>query len=116
MLTSPITITIDGVAHSLSRVNNDNFGSTYLKKATNLEIRLDIKNQNESKSAVGQMERHICDLQYTTWDVDGKPTTIQTYTHLRFLRGADPASAANIAKGLASFVTTNIVAIANWES
>lgn len=116
MLTSPISITIDGTAHSLSRVNNDNFGSTYLKKAAGLEIRLDIRNANESKSATGQMERHICDLQYTTWDVDGKPTTIQTYTHLRFQRGIDPVSGSNVAKGLAAFVTANVAAIANWES
>lgn len=116
MLTSPITITIDGVAHELSRKNNDNFGSTYLKKAAGLEIRLDIKNSYESKSAVGQMERHICDLQYTTWDVDGKATTIQTYTHLRNLRGTDPGDAANVAEGLAAFVTANAAAIASWES
>lgn len=116
MLTSPITITIDGTAHSLSRINNDNFGSTYLKKAAGLEIRLDIRNANESKSASGQMERHICDLQYTTFDVDGKPTTIQTYTHLRFMRGSDPAVGSNVAKALSAFVTANIAAIANWES
>jgi hypothetical protein len=116
MLTSPISITIAGTAHSLSRINNDNFGSTYLKKAAGLEIRLDIRNANESKSGTGQMERHIMDLQYTTWDVDGKPTTIQTYTHLRFQRGSDPVIASDVAKGLAASVTANIAAIANWES
>lgn len=116
MLTSPLTLTIDGVAHSLSRVNNDNFGSTYLKKASNLEIRLDIRNSFEGKSGSQQYERHVCDLQYTTWDVDGKPSTVQTYTHLRFLRGSDPVDGSNIAKGLAALVTAQIASIANWES
>lgn len=116
MLTSPITITIDGVAHSLPRVNNDNFGSTYLKKATNLEVRLDIRNSYESKSGAKQMERHIFDLQYTTWDADGIATTIQTYTHVRSLRGSDPVFAGKVGVGLTTFVAANVAAIMNWES
>lgn len=116
MLTSPITITIDGVAHLLPRINNDNFGSTYLKKATNLEIRLDIRNSYESKTAAGQVERHIADLTHTTWDANGIPTVTQTYQHIRLKRGADPVVAVNVAKALDAFVTANAAALVAWES
>lgn len=116
MLTSPITITIDGVAHELSRINNDNFGSVYLKKATNLEIRLEIRNSYESKNASGQMERHIADLTYTSWDAEGFPTVTQTYQHIRTKRGSDPTVAVNVAKALDAFVTANADKMVNWES
>lgn len=116
MLTSPITVTIDGVAHQLSRINNDNFSSTYLKKAALLEIRLDIRNSYESKTGNGQMERHIADLVHTTWDANGIPTVTQTYQHIRLKRGADPVVAVNCAKALDAFVTANAAAMVAWES
>ncbi len=116
MLTSPITITIDGVAHSLPRINNDNFSSTYLKKAALLEVRLEIRNSYESKTAAGQVERHIADLTVTTWDADGVATVTQSYQHIRAKRGADPVTAVNVAKALDAFVTANAAALVAWES
>lgn len=116
MLTSPITITIDGVAHSLSRINNDNFGSTYLKKAAGLEIRLVVRNSYEKSSAGVQYERHNMDLTHTTWDVDGKPTTTQTYMVSRCIRGIDTKVPADVAKAAFAFGTANVAAVLGWES
>lgn len=116
MLTSPITITIDGTAHSLSRVNQDNFGSTYLKKAANLEIRLNIRHSYEKASVNGQYERHNVDLTYTTWDAEGNPTTIQVYEVLRPRRGTDGSMVVKCAAGLNGWLNTNATAIVGWES
>ncbi len=116
MLTSPITVTIDGVAHSLPRINNDNFSSVYRKKAPLLEVELTIKNSYESKTAAGQMERHIADLVVTTWNADGVATVTQSYQHIRAKRGDDPVTAVNVAKALDAFVTANAAAIVAWES
>jgi len=73
MLTSPLTVTIDGTAHSLDRINQDNFTSLYRKKAAGLEIDLAIRHSFEGKSGPGQMERHNVDLKYTTFDGEGNP-------------------------------------------
>lgn len=116
MLTSPVTITIDGVAHSLSKINQDNFGSVFLKKADKLEIRLAIRHSYEKASAAGQYERHNMDLTYTVWDVDGKPSTTQSYQVLRSLRGNATKLSEDLTKALNVFSTANVSAVASWES
>lgn len=116
MLTSPITVTIDGVAHSLSRVNQDNFGSVYLKKAAQLEIRMHVRHAYEKATPAGQYERHNVDLQYTTFDNEGKPSTTQVYTVLRTIRGKAVKEVVDVSAGLNDFVDTNASSIAAWES
>jgi hypothetical protein len=117
MLTSPITVTIDGTAHSLPRINQDNFGSVYRKKGDGFEVQLDIRHSYEKATADGQMERHNVDLKYTTFDpVSFKPTVIQSYTVIRSKRGADPVFVPKVAIGQLAFTTTNAAAITAWES
>jgi hypothetical protein len=116
MLTSPITITIDGVAHSLSRINQDNYSSVYLKKAANLEFRLTIRHSYEGKAGPGQMERHNVDLLHTTWDAEGIATVRQSYHVVRVQRGTDPDSVNDDTVGLNTWVSANIAALTAWES
>lgn len=116
MLTSPITITIDGAAHSLSRINQDSYSSVYLKKAANLELRLTIRHVYEGKPGIGQMERHHVDLVRTTWDAEGIPSVQQSYHVVRVRRGADPDSVNDDTVGLNTWVSANIAAITAWES
>lgn len=116
MLTSPISVTIDGTAHSLSRINQDNFSATYLKQASGLEIQLTIRHSREGKAGPGQMERHNIDLVYTTFDAEGVPTVRQAYTVMRSPRGTDPVVVVNVAKALSAFVTANAAAVGAWES
>lgn len=116
MLSSPISVTIDGTAHSLSRINQDNFSSLYRKSAAGLEITLAIRHTYEGKVGDAQYERHNVDLKYTTFDAEGKPTTYQSYTVLRTIRGLDPDVVANVSAGLNDFVDTNVAAIVGWES
>lgn len=116
MLTSPISITIAGTAHSLSRINQDNFGSTYYKRGSDYEIQLDIRHSREKASVTGQMERHNMDLKWTAFDVDGKPTTTQSYHVVRPVRGSDGALAIDLEKALNAFSTANAAAIVGWES
>lgn len=116
MLTSPITVTIDGTAHSLSRINQDNFGSVHFKKGADYEIRMTIRHSYEKATPEGQMERHNVDLLYTTFDALGKPQHTQVYSVVRSKRGADPVFVPKIALGQLAFATTNIAAITAWES
>lgn len=116
MLTSPISITIDGVAHSLSRINQDNFSAVYLKKMTNRELRLTIRHSYEGKEGPGQMERHNVDLLDTQWDANGVPSIRQSYHVIRNPRAVDPDGVADDTVGLNAWLTTNVAAICGWES
>lgn len=116
MLTSPISVTIGGTAHSLSRINQDNYSSVFFKKGTGYEIKMTIRHAYEGKSGVLQTERHVADLEYTTFDTDGKATLTQTYQHIRNVRGTEGTLAVDLAKALDVFVTANAAALVAWES
>lgn len=117
MLTSPTTITIDGVAHSLSRINGpDNYSSVFLKRTTALELKLTIRHSYEGKAGINQIERHNVDLMHTTWDVNGNPTVRQSYHVIRNQRNIDPDGVADDTVGLSAWLTTNVAAICAWES
>lgn len=116
MLTSPISVTIGGVEHLLPRINQDNFGATYLKKGTGFEVRLLIRHSYEKANVNGQYERHNVDLQYTTFSEDGVPTTSQAYTVFRAKRGTAGTVLENVVGGLSAFVVANDTALVAWES
>jgi hypothetical protein len=117
MLTSPTTVTVDGTAHSLSKVNQDNYSSTFIKKATGLEYKLSVRHQDEkAKLGAVVMERHNVDLTYTTFDVDGKPTVYQVYAVLRTPKGADPTIVEKLSVGFNTWLTANDGLIIGWES
>lgn len=116
MLSSPITVTIDGTAHSLSRINNDNFSSVYLKKWALNELRLTIRHSYQGKVGPLQSERHNVELLHTIWDAEGNTKVYQHYHVLTINRGADVEPLTDLAAGLNAFVTSNVAAIVAWES
>jgi hypothetical protein len=116
MLTSPVTVTIDGTAHSLSKVNQDNFSSVFRKKGADYEIDLVIKHSYEGKPGIKQVERHVADLTYTKFSTEGVPTVYQSYQHIRTPRGDDGVFAGKVAIGLGNFAETNIASLMAWES
>ncbi len=118
MPTSPLALTIGAQAYSLKRVNQDNFGSSWLDKTTvaGTIVELVFKHSTEGKpklSASGsgmvssQMERHVVDLKVTTYDANGFPTVIQTYMHIRNRVGAAVTPVADAAKALATFINVS---------
>jgi hypothetical protein len=120
MLTSPTTVTIAGTGHVLSRIQEANGQSLYRKKAANLQIDLTIRHSLEGKSTdQNRTERHNVELTYTTWDVNGVPTTHQFYVVMRVPQalGATPVvdSAAGLMAWLTASTNANATAIANWE-
>lgn len=116
MLTSPVTVTLSGTAHSLSRINQDNFGSVYLKKWTDNELKLNIRHSYEGKAGPLQTERHNVELIHTVWDANGNYTTTTCYWVGRIPRGGSPAEVSALSDALTGFVESNGLAIAGWES
>lgn len=119
MLSSPITVTIAGTAHSLIRINNDNFVTTYLKKGTGFEVKLVVRHSTEKPrkgAAPGEApyERHNVELNYTTFPAGLPPATEQVYVVLRMKQGTDGTSIAALERALATFMGTNAAAILGW--
>jgi hypothetical protein len=120
-LASPTTVTIAGVGHVLSKIREDNFQSVYRKKATNLEINLNIRHTYEGKAGVqNPVERHNAELVYTTFDANGIPTTWSAYIVLRTPQSLGATPVIDLMAGLSGWLTAstnaNLTSIANWES
>lgn len=116
MLSSPITITIDGVGHQLVATNDGNPGMVYLKKTPTMELRCVVRHAYEGKTGAAQFERHNVDLTQTTWDVDGKPVITQCYTVFRTPRNVDSDRLGDQVVGFNTFVSAQIAKLVGWES
>lgn len=126
-LTSPMAITIGAQAYSLTKKNQDNYGSTWMDNTTvpGTEVKITIKNSYEGKpkavaSGTGfvqsQMERHIIDLTVTVTDANGFQKVTQSYTHIRNLRGAAVGGVGDVAQALAVYVNANADALVAWDN
>lgn len=71
MLTSPITLTINGVAKNLSRVNDSEpFSSTYWLEDGLTDYQLTVKHTIPSKRGASK-ESHLVRLDVTLYDAEG---------------------------------------------
>lgn len=117
MLSSPTTVTIDGAAHSLSKINQDNYGSIFRKIGTGVQYDLQVRHSTENaKLGAPKIDRHNVDLKYTTFDAEGKPTVYQVYAVLRTPQGADPTIIEKLSVGFNAWLTANDGLIIGWES
>lgn len=108
MLSSPITVTVDGTAHVLPRIQDDNRTTVYRKVGTGFRYDLTIRHSVENgKLGAKVMERHNVDFKYTTWDVNGVSTVYQVYTVVRTPEGADPTIVEKMWVGFNTFSTAN---------
>jgi len=123
MLTSPISMTIQGTARSLARVNNDNFGSTYraswLETTYKHELVLTIRNSYQGKAGPSQLERHNVELKHSVTNNTNPgvvPSVSTAYCVILSPRTSDSVVASDALVALNVFSTANIAALVNWES
>nr|APG77266.1 hypothetical protein [Wenling levi-like virus 1] len=69
MLSEPITVTVDAVAKSLPRVNQDNNGSTYYLDDGQQKYTLSVKHTIPPRGESG--ESHLVRLDVEQYDTDG---------------------------------------------
>jgi hypothetical protein len=126
MLTDPMVITVGAQAYSLKKKNQDSNGSTWMDNTTvpGKELKVVIKHAYEGKpkstaSGTGlvqtQYERHIIDMSLTSFDANGFATVMQTYTHIRNLRGSVVGTVGDVAQALAVYVNAQADALVAWE-
>lgn len=117
MFADPITVTINSVAKSLARVNNDGYASEYVAKETDREFKLKIRNTTSVRNGVSYA-RHSAEL---TERIFATPTTREvirkSYTTFEHSDGDIGTPLANFVKGQVDFLTAvNIAKLANSES
>jgi hypothetical protein len=126
-LTSPMAITIGAQAYSLTKKNQDNFGSVWMDNTTvpGTEVKIAIRNSYEGKpkttaSGTGlvqtQYERHVIDLTVTVTDEAGFQNVTQSYTHIRNRRGSGVTAVGDVAQALSAYVTSNADALVAWDN
>ncbi len=91
MLTATLAITIDAVAYTLMRVNQDNYGSEYKFLDSVREIKMKIRHSTDIQAGL-TVNRHNVFLEHTVF---ATPTVVEKYwsttVTLRDRRGSGPA-------------------------
>jgi hypothetical protein len=123
MFADPTTVTIDGNAKALVRINQDQYSSEYLLRSTTDEFRLRIRNTSflDRKRNV-TIDRHNVELIQTIFPV--APATLSTvrkaYIVLENQQGDTLADPVKMAAGLYAWLTAstnaNLTKLVNFES
>lgn len=120
-LVTPIAVTIGGVAHSLVRVNQDNYGSEYLDRTTSAlyDVRIKIRNTKLPKKAgFAQVERHNIDITKTVYGVAGAQDVV-TQIYLVILNDSNVSSVGvkDLGLALAALLTSdNLTGLIGWQN
>lgn len=118
MLGDTISITLDGVATTLNKINQDNYTSEYFVRSTAQEVRLRIRHAQENVTpGKPVMERHQVDLTQTIYDMALGNSVFQSYTVIRMPKGKDPAVARKLTQALQGMLTAATTdKVLGWES
>ncbi|DAD50252.1 coat protein [ssRNA phage Gerhypos.2_11] len=117
MKANTLTLTVNAVAKVLTRVNQDNFGSTYTLLSATDSWTLKFRNSTEVAKDKTLFGRHNVYVEYIVF---ATPTTVQkSYTistTLRMSQSSDPAYLAYISSALSTLMTTEAPGLIGGES
>lgn len=117
MFANTLTITIDGVAHVLTRVNQDNFGSQYTKKTALDVMSLQFRNSVETVKNGDNTDRHNMFFEHRVFATTLVPERLYTMSAvLRVRDGGDPVYLGKVATGFNTLLAAQIPGLINGES
>lgn len=116
MFSNTLTLTIDGADHTLTRRNQDNYGSEYRfidsSKEVVLKVRHSVDNQNNLRH-----DRANIFVEHRTF---ATPTASEKYfsisSTLRRRDGSDPATLEDLYLGVSTLVTSLISGLVQGEA
>lgn len=113
----PQSITVNAVAKSLVRINQDGYSSEYFLREATLEYGFRIRNTSFLRAGV-TIDRHNVEVTQTVYATPTVPSvTRKAYVVLENSRADTPADAINLLKALAGWLTdANITKMVNRES
>lgn len=114
-----ITFTINAVAKTLNRINQDGYSSEYFLRSTTDEFRAKIRQSSYVAKNGKTVDRHNVELVQTTYPV--APATLSTvrkaYCVLENERADGTTDPLNFDLGFVGFLTSaNITKLINYES
>lgn len=119
MIGETLTVTYDGVAKVLNRINQDNYTSEYFVRDAVESFTVRVRHSNESVRA-GQpaYERHQVDLTRVVFATPTSPERqFQAYTVIRLQKGSDPDQAEKLTAALCGLESAAFIdKIVGWQS
>lgn len=122
MLGDTITVTLGGsggTARVCNKINQDNFGATYLNRVSTDEIEVRVRHLKETpKNGAEPIERHTFNVNQVVFATDTTPEfTRSAYLTLRSSRNDDADEAVNVGEALAYLLDATLLGkLFGWES
>ena len=118
MFADPLVVTVNAVAKSLNRINQDSYGSEYFLREALQEWRLKIRHTTYKNAAGVLTDRHNFEFVNTVYATTTAAAIVRkiysVFENSRSDTGADPLQAFN---GFVGFMTSgNIQKALNYES
>lgn len=118
MLANTLTLTIAGMAKTLTRVNQDNYGSEYRLTTATERITLKIRHTSNGKSGTSTyFDQHNVLVEHML--IPAAPATPVIYTVSKTLRGQlghDPAALDALSDAVDVLVGANLAAIVQGDN
>jgi len=119
MFANTLTITIDGTANVLTRVNQDNYGSEYVKKDATQSMILRFRNSSESSSGSSPepVDRHNMFFEHVVYATATTSEKYYTMTAtMRLRKTSDPAWLDKLATGFITLLSAQKTGLVGGES
>lgn len=116
MFANTLTITIDGVARVMTRVNQDNFGSLYLLKDATQKFSLQFRNGTD-KASPENLDRHTMVFEHTVYATSTASEKYYSMTStLRCRQTSDPTWLGKVAAGFVTLLSAQSAGMIAGES
>lgn len=117
MFANTLTITINAVANVLTRVNQDNYGSEYVKKTATDVMTLKFRNSVESPKGESKVDRHNMLFEHRVFATTTVPERLYTMSAvIRIRDGGDPAYLDQLAAGFNTLLAAQKTGLIAGES
>lgn len=119
MIGDTIAVTVNAVAKTLVKINQDGYSSEYFLKEATQEFRMKIRNSSDRPLPDGtKVSRHNVELTQTVYATTTSPEFVRkSYTVIVNYNNDDATSVGYLQSALNGFLTaTNIGKLVNWES
>nr|UJQ85051.1 MAG: putative coat protein [Leviviridae sp.] len=120
MLGDTLVVTINAVAKTLNRINQDGYASEYFLREATQDFRMKVRHTKDRPTSAGvAVDRHNVELTQTIYPV--APATVnkirRVYGVITNENSDDSVQIGYLQAGLSGFLTAaNVTKLANWES
>lgn len=119
MLGDTVSVTVNAVAKTLAKINQDGYSSEYYLREVTQEFRMKIRHTRDRPAKDGTVvDRHNVELTQTVYATSTTPEVIRrSYTVITNRYNDDATAVGYLQTALNGFLTpANLAKIANWES